>query len=72
VQPQNAQVQQGKFLRQRLVGATLSIPAQPGLTTDWLKWQGDEHQARMGGRLSAILRSQPSFGRPNFAALAET
>jgi hypothetical protein len=47
VQPQNAQVQQGHTVQQRLVGATLYIPAQAGLTTDWLKQQVDEHQARM-------------------------
>lgn len=47
VQPQNAQVQLGKSVRPRLVGATLYIPAQAGLTTDWLKRQVDEHQARM-------------------------
>ena len=47
VQPQNAQVQRGHAIQQRLVGATLFIPAQAGLTTDWLKQQVDEHQARM-------------------------
>ncbi len=47
VQPQNAQVQRGHAVQQRLVGATLYIPAQAGLTTDWLKRQVDEHQARM-------------------------
>jgi anti-sigma factor RsiW len=47
VQPQTAQVQQGHAVQQRLVGATLFIPAQAGLTTDWLKRQVDEHQARM-------------------------
>jgi hypothetical protein len=47
VQPQNAQVQRGHSVQQHLVGATLYIPAQAGLTTDWLKRQVDEHQARM-------------------------
>lgn len=47
VQPQTARVQQGHAVQQRLVGATLYIPAQPGLTTDWLKHLVNEHQAEM-------------------------
>lgn len=47
VQPQTARVQQGHAVQQRLVGATLYIPAQPGLTTDWLKHLVNDHQAEM-------------------------
>lgn len=47
VQPQKARVQQGHAVQERLVGATLYVPAQPGLTTDWLKHLADDHQARM-------------------------
>ena len=62
VQPQTARVQQGHAVRQRLVGATLYVPAQPGLTTDWLKSVADDHQTRMA-------RGEPMkdcvFGVPN-------
>lgn len=47
VQPLTARVERGHSVQQRLVGATLYIPAQSGLTTDWLKRSADEHQARM-------------------------
>jgi len=47
VQPQTARVQHGHAVQQRLVGATLYIPAQQGLTTDWLKHLVDDQQARM-------------------------
>jgi hypothetical protein len=47
VQPQTARVQQGHAVQQRLVGATLYIPAQPGLTTDWLRHLVNDHQSEM-------------------------
>ena len=47
VQPQTARVQQGHAVPQRWVGATLYAPAQPGLTTDWLKRLVTDHQAEM-------------------------
>jgi hypothetical protein len=37
----------GHIVRDRLAGATLYIPAEPGLTTDWLKRIADNHQAQM-------------------------
>jgi hypothetical protein len=37
----------GRLVRDRLAGATLYIPAEPGLTTDWLKRLADSHQAQM-------------------------
>jgi hypothetical protein len=37
----------GHLIRDRLAGATLYIPAEPGLTTDWLKRLADSHQAQM-------------------------
>jgi hypothetical protein len=37
----------GHQIRDRLAGATLYIPAEPGLTTDWLKRVADSHQAQM-------------------------
>jgi hypothetical protein len=37
----------GRGVRDRLVGATLYIPAEPGLTTDWLKRVADAHHAQM-------------------------
>lgn len=37
----------GRGVRERLAGATLYIPAEPGLTTDWLKRVADAHQAQM-------------------------
>ena len=66
VRPQNAQVQQGHAVQQRLVGATLYIPAQAGLTTDWLKRQVDEHQARMAhGETKGATMKDCVFGVPN-------
>lgn len=47
VQPLTTRVEVGHSVQQRLAGATLYIPAEPGLTTDWLKRSADEHQARM-------------------------
>jgi hypothetical protein len=47
VQPQNARLERGHSIQTRLIGATLYVPAQLGLTTDWLKHLVDEHQARM-------------------------
>jgi len=37
----------GRLVRDRLAGATLYIPAEPGLTTDWLKRLADSHKAQM-------------------------
>ena len=37
----------GRGVRERLAGATLYIPAEPGLTTDWLKRVADAHHAQM-------------------------
>ncbi len=38
----------GHIVRDRLAGATLYIPAEPGVTTDWLKRLADAHHAQMG------------------------
>ena len=38
----------GRIFRDRLAGATLYIPAEPGVTTDWLKRVADAHHAQMG------------------------
>jgi hypothetical protein len=37
----------GHVVRDRLAGATLYIPAEPGVTTDWLKRLADAHHAQM-------------------------
>lgn len=47
VQPLETRVQQGHSVQRRLVGATLYVPAQLGLTTDWLKHLADDHHSRM-------------------------
>jgi len=39
----------GRGIRERLAGATLYIPAEPGITTDWLKRVADAHHAQMAG-----------------------
>ena len=37
----------GRIFRDRLAGATLYVPAERGVTTDWLKRVADAHQAAM-------------------------
>ena len=39
----------GRVFRDRLAGATLFIPAEKGVTTDYLKRVADAHQAQMAG-----------------------
>jgi hypothetical protein len=39
----------GRVFRDRLAGATLYIPAEKGVTTDYLKRVADAHQAQMAG-----------------------
>jgi hypothetical protein len=47
-QPLRERVQLGgRIFRDRLAGATLFIPAEKGVTTDYLKRMADAHQARM-------------------------
>jgi hypothetical protein len=62
VQPQQAQVQRGHAVQQRLVGATLYVPTQPGLTTDRLKHLVNDHQARMA---QGETMKDCVFGVPN-------
>jgi hypothetical protein len=38
----------GRLYRDRLSGATLYVPAERGVTTDWLKRVADTHQRQMG------------------------
>jgi hypothetical protein len=49
-QPLRERVQLGgRVVRDRLAGATLYIPAERGVTTDYLKRIADAHQAQMSG-----------------------
>jgi hypothetical protein len=49
-QPLRERVQLGgRLVRDRLAGATLYIPADKGVTTDYLKRIADAHQAQMAG-----------------------
>jgi hypothetical protein len=49
-QPLRERVQLGgRIFRDRLAGATLYIPADKGVTTDYLKRVADGHQAQMAG-----------------------
>jgi hypothetical protein len=49
-QPLRERVQLGgRVFRDRLAGATLYIPAEKGVTTDYLKRIADAHQAQMAG-----------------------
>jgi hypothetical protein len=44
----------GRVFRDRLAGATLYIPAEKGVTTDYLKRIADAHQAQMAGGGAAM------------------
>ncbi|HVW69153.1 MAG TPA: hypothetical protein VHB68_09265 [Steroidobacteraceae bacterium] len=59
-QPLRERVQLGgRLFRDRLAGATLFIPAEKGVTTDYLKRIADAHQAQMAG--GAAMKDCP-FG----------
>jgi hypothetical protein len=59
-QPLRERVQLGgRLFRDRLAGATLYIPAEKGVTTDYLKRVADAHQAQMAG--STAMKDCP-FG----------
>ena len=59
-QPLRERVQLGgRIFRDRLAGATLFIPAEKGVTTDYLKRIADAHQAQMGA--GAAMKDCP-FG----------
>ena len=63
VHPLTVQRSDSKFgPMQRLVGAALTIPAQPGLTTDWLKRLADVHAERM---THGTAMADCVFGVPN-------
>jgi hypothetical protein len=49
----------GRIFRNRLAGATLYIPAEKGVTTDYLKRIADAHQAQMAS--GAAMKDCP-FG----------
>ena len=49
----------GRIFRNRLAGATLFIPAEKGVTTDYLKRIADAHQAQMAA--GAAMKDCP-FG----------
>ena len=53
----------GKIVRDRLAGATLYVPAEPGLTTDWLKRIADAHHAEMPAG-TAMSMKDCVFGVP--------
>jgi hypothetical protein len=61
----------GHLIRDRIAGATLYIPAEPGLTTDWLKRLADSHQAQMASGVPmkdcvfAVARSQIAVSSDN-------
>jgi hypothetical protein len=59
-QPLRERVQLGgRIFRDRLAGATLFIPAEKGVTTDYLKRIADAHQGQMTG--GAAMKDCP-FG----------
>ena len=49
----------GRVFRDRLAGATLYIPAERGVTTDWLKRVADIHQGQMAA--GTVMKDCP-FG----------
>jgi len=49
----------GRLFRDRLAGATLFVPAEKGVTTDYLKRFADAHQSQMAG--GAAMKDCP-FG----------